>query len=152
MGKKGGKKSKPEESIHTKIKYPNALRKTILASTIEVIEALKNYEILKEIRANKLILLDDLKKETKHINRLAKELGLDELPLKLQEIKKLSGSKEKKKEIKQVKPETKLDKKWQQVELELHKTLESNKRKHKLKPQDKLENDLQALRDKMAQL
>lgn len=152
MSKKGSSTKRSASSLHTCLLYPKRLRKEILSLTIEVIEALKKFEALKDLKTNKVILFDDLKKEVKQINKLSRELRLQELPLGIKDIESLPQFKNKKKNLELI--ETKREEsteKWQEIEKDLQKSMEL-KAKRTAKPKDKLESDLQALRAKMAQL
>jgi len=61
--------------MHFAIQEPIECRKKILESTIEIVRSLKNYERLKQIKKEKIIYKNHLKKNIKEIKTLLTELN-----------------------------------------------------------------------------
>lgn len=102
-----------ESAIYTKLKYPVARRKDVLNLTIGVVELLKKAEMFRNVREEKKVLTEKLKKEIEQIKQELKMLKNLEFPINDPEIVekyqiKFEGIGEEKKEILSVKPKQKL--------------------------------------------
>ncbi|RME54553.1 hypothetical protein D6777_03390 [Candidatus Woesearchaeota archaeon] len=162
--------TKPEDNIHIMVKSPKFIRKQVLALTIETIELLKKVKQYKQQKEEKHRLMKELKKTLDEIKKLNKELESKELPLKLQDIDNLPVFKKQKEALKVIERlRQKTEKEWEEEEKELKRELaktpklppeapEPEVKKEEIekiikpKPKDQLEADLEALREKMAQL
>lgn len=84
---------KPEETVHTMLKQPIETRRQVLQGAVHTVELLKRYQVVKNIRKEKLKALDEFKKEVRAIARLLREIRFTDLPLKHEELLKVRDSK-----------------------------------------------------------
>lgn len=136
-------------SIHISISSPLRLRKEVLSLAIEAIQLLKHNERLKLLKKRKLELMGRLKHEMDGIRKLMLELNTSDLPLSLEEVRNH--------------PRFKVDDKpAKEHEVVHHGTVASKKPHHEAlkehvlvttpKVKDKLEEDLEDLQRKLADL
>jgi len=80
------KKTKKDDSIHVQLHNPISYRKGVLGMAIGVVELIKKYQTLREIRRQKLKEMEKLRELVKEIKKLATQARLREMPLKVKDL------------------------------------------------------------------
>jgi len=132
------KPKKPETAFHVMIPAPKSLRKLILTFSIDAIQLLKRHKNYKEINKRKEKLREELKEIVSNIKSLSKKLTTEDFPLSLKQVLDHPRFKE----IEVPKPIAKPVKKTKALKVE----------KVPKPSKDKLESDLEALRDKLSMI
>ncbi len=98
-------KKRSDNVVHVRIENPISKRKELLSSTITIVELLKRYERIKQIQKEKAETRALFKTKIRSLNRLSKLIGLKDMPLQTEEIKKVKSVKGEKvfKPVKKVK-------------------------------------------------
>tara|TARA_Y100000310_G_scaffold283455_1_gene305422 strand:- start:1151 stop:1543 length:393 start_codon:yes stop_codon:yes gene_type:complete len=89
-------KKRSDSVVHVRVDNPISKRKEILAITINTVELLKRYERIKLIQKEKAQTLALFRTKMRSLNRLSKLVGLKEMPLQMNEVKKVKSVKGKK--------------------------------------------------------
>ena len=149
--KSENKPLKGMSSIHVSLSSPRLLRREVLSLAIETIQLLKHHERLKSLKKTKIELTGRLKQEMDGIRKLVLELNTSDLPLSLEEVRKHPRFRvhEKEAELPDVEIIGEFPKKKYHKDKELEKERELVEEP---KENEKLEEDLEALRKKLADL
>lgn len=75
-----------EQSVHVRIDTPIDKRKAVLQTAIDAVELLKRSDNIKNIRHQKAATLLEFQNALAKVNRLAKLLRMNELPLDSEEL------------------------------------------------------------------
>ncbi|MBL7051710.1 MAG: hypothetical protein ISS01_01325 [Nanoarchaeota archaeon] len=86
-------KKKKEESVHVRLDNPISKRKRILQTAVMTVELLKKYEVVRELRKEKVKEMDKLRVVLSDIKKMTKRIKVQDLP-------KVKGIEEKHKEHK----------------------------------------------------
>ncbi len=104
---------KEENSLFVGISGGNELRKSMLECCKGILESLKEHETFKDLRAEKLRLIQQLKTEIKSLSKMINSLKTHLPKVKDTGVKKVEIQKPKEnkpKPVKEVKPSTELEK------------------------------------------
>ena len=77
------------DSVHVMVVSPIESRKAILRETISIVDLLQRYKVVKKIREAKEEELSNFRKKLSSITRLVKLIRLKEMPLEMEELKKV---------------------------------------------------------------
>lgn len=150
--KKSEKREKPVESIHVRLDNPTAIRKENLSLAIEIIGLLKRYYEYLEIKKQKDDLVRLLRSDIAEIKRLARELDTEEMPVSVGELRGMKViEKHESAEQKEEMPEPEQEKKKEEIK-PAKAPLPKKKEPVKLQPKDKLETELEELRNMISQM
>jgi len=153
-----------EESIHVRLSNPKILRKGVLTLAIELIELLKRFEARMELKSHKENLLKLLQNETNELKKLVKDFNLQELPLTIKQLESLPIVKDDKEEEslrqhearkiaevieKEQKKKYKDERERKEEERRAERAIRQEQTK---KPLNKLEADIEALKQKLARI
>ena len=89
-------KKEPKESVHVRLGRPVASRKAILQETLNIVDLLKRYERVANLRDEKEDLIERFRTELREIKKLLNMVRLKELPMvmdELNEVKTVRGRK-----------------------------------------------------------
>lgn len=170
--KKAAKKKKKKKrtarprtniTVHIKLLAPKALRKELLSIAIAMIEMIKRYRAYVEMKRRKQLLTRELRKKVGELKQLRDTLYLQELPLSQNQVETMSQASGEGDAIEEVEEgleeEMKLEKEESQLKRGLlekksmpqpRKEVVEVKPKKEKKHKDKLQADLDALRDKLS--
>ena len=149
--KKPEKREKPDESIHVRLDNPTLIRKENLSLAIDIIGLLKRYYEYLEIKKQKDGLMRLLRVDINEIKRLAKELDVQEMPVSMNKILAVEGKTEALVEKEEVPPlplEPKEEKKKEEAKPQPAKP----KKEPGSRPKDKLETELEELKDMISRM
>ncbi len=168
MAVKKANTTESEMSIHIKIDSPNLIRKEVLSLTIDTIELLKKLRAFRDAKAKKINLIKDLRKEVGDIRNLTKDLVGQNLRMYMEAVDNLPTFRRQREALEEIeKMRNMSEQRWASFESHLASDISKEPKapprelpaqriretpKDKPKPRDKLEADLEALREKMAQL
>lgn len=83
------KKVRPEDTVHIKLNSPIESRRAILAEAVNVVDLLKRHEKIKVLRKEKTKALNDFRTALHELNKVLRLVRLSEMPLKMDELKKV---------------------------------------------------------------
>lgn len=159
---------KPEYSVHTRIENPKILRKEVLSLAIETIQLIKYYREYSEKKKIKIELMETLKRDIKDMKHMLKNIDTY-TPINLDQVNNLPYFKKKEKALAEIekyrqKAVKELEKEkalWEDIEtteIKIPKTEIEKKpekieiRKEPEKPKDKVESELEMLRNKLSKI
>jgi hypothetical protein len=87
-------KSKPDDSIHVPLMNPIEKRKSILVTTISVVELIRRFETVKELRKLKVEAMSQFQSVLAELTKLSKEIRLKEMPLNEHELSRVKNVKQ----------------------------------------------------------
>jgi len=87
--KKVTRRTTKSDSVHVMVVSPIESRKSILRETISIVDLLQRYKVVKKIREAKEDELSNFRKKLGSITRLVKLIRLKEMPLEMEELKKV---------------------------------------------------------------
>ena len=87
--RKVAKRRTKGDSVHVMLVSPIESRKSILRETISIVDLLQRYKVVKKIREAKEEELVNFRKKLSSITRLVKLVRLKEMPLEMEELKKV---------------------------------------------------------------
>lgn len=158
--KKAEKKETPDDSIHVRLDTPMVIRRSVLSLAVDTISLLKRYYEYQETKKQKDDLMRLLRSDINEIKRLTKELNIDELPLSVGQLMGMDAIEKKDKsalkadmkviDAEEFRREEKRKRELEKVKVEM--PPKASKQPVKLPPQDKLESELEDLKNLISRL
>ncbi|MDI6736893.1 MAG: hypothetical protein QME12_00050 [Nanoarchaeota archaeon] len=141
-------REKPDESIHVRLDNPTLIRKENLSLAIDIIGLLKRYYEYLEIKKQKDGLMRLLRADIAEIKRLTKELVVEEMPVSMNKILSAEQKTEaiaQKGELPPLEPK-------EEKKKEAPKPAKPQLPKPASKPKDKLETELEELKNMISKM
>lgn len=157
--KKPARKEKPDESIHVRLDNPMMIRKENLSLAIDIIGLLKRYYEYLETKKQKDDIMRLLRADVAEIKRIARELDVEELPVSAGELMGMKTiEKHDKIELKakmnalKSEEERREEKRREELTVVKAQLPKAKKEPIRLQPRDKLETELEELKNLISRM